>query len=168
MKIHVVPAEGGRSAAGHVLDRLLDFEHEADDELWMLLDTEHYTQGTHLSSFVSVITEARRQGVHVAVSKPCFEFWLLLHHVEESQMAALSSAREVELALRSQLGRYNKTNLRSEDFPIASVVEACSRAGRLDASVAGGEIPSENTSRVYKLWKALPSQLPTELTSLGA
>jgi hypothetical protein len=171
VKIHVVPAERGRSAAGNVLDRLLGFEHENDDELWILLDTDHYTQGTHLSSFVSVIAEARRQGVRVALSKPCFELWLLLHHAEESQMANLSSAKQVELALRSQLGGYNKTNLRAEDFPITSVIAACNRAGRLDASVAGGDIPRDNTTRVYKLWKAiaakaLPSQLPTELISL--
>ena len=29
-------------------------------------------------------------------SKPCFEFWLLLHHVEEAGLDSLSSARDAE------------------------------------------------------------------------
>jgi hypothetical protein len=42
---------------------------------------------------------------------------------------------------------------------------------RLDATVAGGEIPSANTTRVYRLLKAiaakaLPQQLPPELRGL--
>ncbi len=45
------------------------------------------------------------------------------------------------------------------------------RAERLDATVGGGEIPRENTTRVYRLWnaiaaKALPQQLPPELRGL--
>jgi hypothetical protein len=70
VKIHVVTTTDGTSAASHVLDRLLQFDHEPDDELWMLLDTDHCAQGTHLGSFVEAIREARRQGVNVALSKP--------------------------------------------------------------------------------------------------
>jgi hypothetical protein len=41
----------------------------------------------------------------------------------------------------------------------------------LDATVAGGDIPNENTTRVYRLLKAiaakaLPQQLPAELRGL--
>jgi hypothetical protein len=109
--------------------------------------------------------------VNIAVSKPCFELWLLLHHVEEAAVRGLSTAADVEAALRSQLGQYNKANLRQKDFPLASVAAACMRARRLDQTVAGGEVPAENTSRVYQLWeaiaaKALPLQLPDELKSL--
>jgi phage major head subunit gpT-like protein len=39
IKIHVVQTLDGTSAAPHVLDRLLQIDHETDDELWMLLDT---------------------------------------------------------------------------------------------------------------------------------
>lgn len=60
VKVHVVATPNGTSAARHVLDRLLEFDHEADDELWMLLDTDHCTAGTHLKSFLQALADARR------------------------------------------------------------------------------------------------------------
>ncbi len=41
VKIHIVETADGTSAAPHVLERLLQYEHDPDDELWMLLDTDH-------------------------------------------------------------------------------------------------------------------------------
>src|SRR5258708_1816987 len=152
VKIHVVPTEDGTSAAQHVLRRLLEYDHDEDDELWLLLDTDHYTQGSHLGSFVAAISEAQRQGVHVALSKPCFELWLLLHHVEESAADALARAKDVEAALREQLGQYNKAKLKSPDFT-GSVVQAWTRAERLDQATGGALIPQTNTTRVYQLWR---------------
>jgi RloB-like protein len=171
VQVHVVPTEDGTSAAPHVLSRLLAFDHEQDDELWLLLDTDHYTQGTHLASFTDAIAEAKRQGVNIALSKPCFELWLLLHHLNESEIGSPSNAQDVEDALRGALGNYNKSNLKREDYPLKSIADACSRAERLDVAVGGGDIPRYNTSRVYRLWKAivakaLPSQLPPQLRAL--
>ena len=171
VQVYVVPTQDGTSAASHVLDRLLRFDHEEDDELWMLLDTDHCAQGTHLATFVDTLAEAKRQGVNVALSKPSFELWLLLHHLDETALGVLPTAKDVEEALRARLGQYNKTSLKQEHYPLASVYDACIRAERLDATVAGGDIPQENTTRVYRLWKAiaakaLPLQLPPELRGL--
>lgn len=171
VQVHVVPTIDGTSVAEHVLTRLLGFEHEDYDELWMVIDIDHCAQGNHIKSLLAAITQARKSGVNIAVSKPCFELWLLLHHVEEAAVRGLSTAADVEVALRSQLGQYNKANLKQKDFPLVSVAAACMRARRLDQTVAGGEVPAENTSRVYQLWeaiaaKALPLQLPDELKSL--
>jgi hypothetical protein len=137
----------------------------------MLLDTDHCAQGAHLASFVDALREAKRQGVNVALSKPSFELWLLLHHVEETGVGALSAAKDVEEALRAKLGQYNKTKLKQEHFPLTSVCDACVRAERLDATVSSGDIPNHNTTRVYRLLKAvaaraLPPQLPAELRGL--
>jgi hypothetical protein len=171
VQIHVVPTVDGTSAAEHVLERLLQIDHEDDDELWMLLDTDHYVQGTHLRSFTSAMARAKQGGVNVALSRPCFELWLLLHHEEESVAVPLLNAGDVERRLRARLGEYNKANLKPHHYPLSSVPSACNRAERLDKSVQGGDIPEGNTSRVYRLWKAivakaLPSQLPTELREL--
>ena len=171
VQVHVVPTVHGTSAAQHVLNRLMNIEHDEDDELWMLLDCDHYTQGSHLRTFLRTLAEAGRQGVTVALSNPSFELWLLLHHQEGSSVRSLENAAAVEAALRTQLGQYNKTNLKKEDFPLELVSKACERAKWLDQTVAGGQIPSGNTSRVYLLWraiveKALPSQIPAELQSL--
>jgi len=171
VQIHVIPTTDGSSAALHVLHRLLRVEHEPDDELWMLLDTDHCAQGRHLASFIAALSEAKRQNVNVAISKPSFELFLLLHHLEEHQLPDMPSARHVEDVLRSCLGQYNKTKLRQHDYPLASVVNACARAERLDSTIEGGDIPRGNTTRVYRLWKAIAAktlryQLPSELHPL--
>ncbi|WP_206997027.1 hypothetical protein [Trinickia mobilis] len=70
IQIHVVPTVDGTSAAPHVLDRLSKFDHEDDDELWMLLDTDHCTRDNHIGTFLGAIGEAKRKGMNVALSKP--------------------------------------------------------------------------------------------------
>lgn len=171
VKIHVVPTEDGTSAAEHVLQRLRSIDYEEDDERWMLLDTDHCIKGAHLASFTAALADARRQGVKVALSKPCFELWLLLHHLDEALVTSFNSAKDVEQALRKVLGEYNKTNLKPEHFMLEHVPSACARAEKLDTTVEGGDIPQGNTSRVYLLWRAiacsaLPSQLPEQLRAL--
>ena len=171
VQVHVVATVDGSSAAKHVLDRLLTFEYEADDERWLLLDTDHYVRGTHVAGFAAALRDAQQSGVQVAVSRPSFELWLLLHHVEETAVGEYKNAGEVETALRAILGQYDKRKLRRGHYPVAAVVAACQRAERLDETVAGADIPQGNTSRVYKLWQAItrkahPSQLPEELKAL--
>lgn len=175
INVHVVPTEDGTSVAESVLERLRNIKDELrleeDDEFWMLLDTDHCIEGAHQGSFMAALHLAARLGVNVALSRPCFELWLLLHHKEEAAVIPLGSAKEVESALREVLSQYNKTNLKQEHFPLESVSQACTRAERLDSTVEGGEVPAGNTSRVYLLWKAIaakaiPTQLPEELRAL--
>ncbi len=171
IKVHVVATEDSTSAAQHVLNRLLQYDHDEDDELWLLLDTDHYASGSHLPGFITAISEAKQRGVKIALSKPCFELWLLLHHVDESEVVDLVDASAVETKLRATLGEYNKKRLKEKHFPLEKIPAAFRRAERLDSSVAGGDIPGGNTSRVYLLWqaiidKALPSQLPAPLAGL--
>lgn len=144
---------------------------EQDDERWLVRDTDHHTQGTHLPSFLKALQRARDNGIFVALSKPAFDLWLLLHHVEETEIGHLKNAAEVGARLRAILGGYDKTNIRQTQFPLSAVVEACYRAERLDAIAGGGDIPRSNTTRVYKLWKSIaskahPTQLPFQLRKL--
>jgi hypothetical protein len=171
VQIHVIPTVDGTSAAQSVLERLLTYQHDEDDERWMLLDTDHVAQGTHLRGFMQALRDAAAQGVKVALSKPCFELWLLLHHINEGDVTDLANAAEVEVALRNALGEYNKTNLKEEHYPREMLAQAVERAERLDRAVEGGDIPVSNTSRVYQIWqailsKALQSQIPPELHRL--
>ncbi len=61
IQVHVVQTEAGTSSARHVIERLLEFKHncEEDDELWMLLDTDHYIRKEHIRSFITAIKKAR-------------------------------------------------------------------------------------------------------------
>jgi hypothetical protein len=171
VQVHVIPTTAGDSAAKHVLERLLKTECDDDDQLWLMLDTDHCIQEQHKASFLTAIGNARQRGVNIALSRPCFELWLLLHHVEEAEVASLLNAGQVEKKLREVLGEYNKTRLKEEHYPLSSVVHAYKRAQRLDLQIQDGDIPERNTSRVYLLWKAiiseaLTSQLPAELKEL--
>jgi RloB-like protein len=170
VQVHVVPTTDGTSSAPHVLNRLLAIDHIQDDERWLLLDVDHCLQSTHTPTFLNAIRRAKSLGVKVALSKPSFELWLLLHHVEPSEVAALTDAHQVESRLRLALGSYNKTRLSEADFPLTSVAKAHARARALDTANTS-EIPTTNSSHVYRLWEAivvgaLQSQLPAELTAL--
>jgi hypothetical protein len=160
VQIKVVETDDTKSAAVYVLERLKQFSVEDDDERWMVLDTDHCIQGSHFPSFIQAITEARQAGIKIALSRPCFELWLLLHHVDEGAVTALANAAETEVRLRQVLGEYNKCNLKPEHYPLASIAAAITRAERLDAQVQGGDKPDGNTTRVYQLLKAILASIP--------
>jgi len=171
VQVHVIPTEDGSSAAKHVLSRLLSVDHEPDDELWMLLDTDHYIDGPHRSAFIQTIQDAKQHGVNVALSRPSFDLWLLLHHAAADAVIGLANAAAVAAELRKLLGTYNKSRLAPADYPMAAVAGAYHKAATLDGAVPGGDIPEGNSTRVYRLWKAiavkaLPTQLPVELRAL--
>lgn len=153
--VHVIPAELGLSHAVHVYKKLLNIDHEEDDELWMLLDTDHCVEGSHRPLFISTIIEAERSGIFVAISRPCFEVWLLLHHVQEAEIIGLKNASEVEEKLRELLTEYNKTKIDVSKFPIPTIRDAIARAENIDGTVPGGTIPEGNTTRVYKLVQSI-------------
>ncbi|RLA43300.1 MAG: hypothetical protein DRR42_21945, partial [Gammaproteobacteria bacterium] len=112
--VHVVPTEDGTSVAQHVLARLLDIKHEPDDHLWLVLDTDHCIEGTHLRSFTQTLREARESGVQVALSRPCFELWLLLHHLKRNHVEGLADAKAVTAALKKVPGGYSKIELKKD------------------------------------------------------
>lgn len=138
-----------------VLDMLRQVDHEEQDERWLVLDTDHFTQPQHSARFLSTLQQARQSGIHVALSRPCFEVWLLLHHHDEDHVKHAVNCREVEQLLRQALGEYNKRNLKNTHFPRELVDVARARARRLDQRVEGGDIPQSATTRIYKLWDAI-------------
>lgn len=173
-QIHVVETQDGTSSAEHVLKRLLEYDIGERDERWMLLDTDHYTKREHLKSFTKAIKEAKDVNVRIALSRPCFEFWLLLHHLTRRNpgLQALSTAKDAETLLKKTLGSYNKRKLNPEDFLLERVAQAIIEAKAIDIAAGGGDIPGANTSRVYQLWEsiisnALPGQLRNELPELA-
>ena len=155
VRIIVDPTLDTKSAPQHVLSRLLARQDkeglEPDDESWLVLDTDHNVRPGHRATFIQTIQDAKAAGIEVALSCPCFEFWLLLHHVTEGEAAGLSSCSEIQDLIRLKVGSYNKLRLQREHFRVGSATEAILRSERLDATVPGGDIPQEPTTRVYKL-----------------
>lgn len=173
LQVHVIPTQDGTSSAEHVLNRLLNFESEERDEKWLFLDTDHYIRGSHQKSYIQAIQKAKQQGVKVAVSRPCFEFWLLLHHLKhnDENLSKIGNAKSASQLLECILGSYNKYNLNMQQFLFSTVPHAIVETRALDESVKGGDIPDLPTSRVYKLWESIIQnaslpQLPEELQPL--
>lgn len=170
--VYVVATEDCTSTASAVLNRVLEAKDkyglESDDQIWMVLDTDHCVEGTHLMGFMAALAEARRKGINVALSRPCFEMWLLLHYAQAGEVLELKNADEVQAALRERLGEYNKTNLKKEHFAPENVAHACTEAQKLDEAVGGGEIPARNSSRVYLLMKALCHEIAGGATVCSA
>ena len=156
VRLLILPPVDTKSAAKHVLDNLLACDEDYD-ERWLLLDVDHYAQGHHVASYMAAIRDAQAKGVRVALSKPCFEVWLLLHHVPEDAIESLTDCNSVTSALRSALGEYNKTCLKLQHFPLGRVQDAMDRSLRLDQDEY--KIPTSNTTRVCQLWQSITSKM---------
>lgn len=67
-------------------------EDDETDEYWCVFDVE-WPQ--HHPDLKPAIDLARANGIRVAISNPCFELWLILHHQEQN--AFLDTAAAVRL-----------------------------------------------------------------------
>jgi hypothetical protein len=109
------------------------------DEVWCVLDVDEF------QDVAAAVALARRSGIKMAISNPCFELWLLLHI---SAHNAAISTRDVQRLLRKQLPSYDKSDLSFADFA-AGVRDACERGRLLDPTGDAHDVnPSTGVWRV--------------------
>ncbi len=158
LKVKVLPSEDGRSAPEHLKTRLQAYKDEYDvgdqDQLWLMFDEDHHFAGQHTKSTMQALREAENLGAQMALSNPSFEVWLLLHHDDLATQSEFANASAAEKALRDKLGGYNKSRLNPENFSPSSVLDAVSRAEKLDTGTDKYR-PKNPGSRVYKLMQEL-------------
>ena len=77
------------------------------DEVWCVIDVDEF-------DIAEALAAARKKGVNLAISNPCFEYWLLLHF--ELCAAPLTCFDDVRTRLVRHLPRYDKTTLSFADF----------------------------------------------------
>lgn len=92
------------------------------DEVWCVADVDEFD--VHAAVF-----DARRNHVNLAISNPCFELWLLLHHADCRSYC--SGCTDAERRLKKHVPHYDKTKVRFRDFE-AGVSDAVERAKNLD------------------------------------
>ena len=157
VKVIVNAAKNNKSHAKYVVATLQQYECEADDEKWIVLDTDHCTNsGSQLKSFLQALSDARQSDINIAISKPCFEVWLLMHFIDdEALFDSLENANTVEEHLKQINGSYNKTKLDSKQFNFDKGAHACRVAHLRDIKVSGGDNPDRSTSRIYKIWQSI-------------
>lgn len=155
--------EQNNSSPEHVLKQLNDYksqyELEADDELWLVLDKDRWTD-----AMLSRIATECTQGVsmHMALSNPCFELWLLLHIEDaasltpEEQMLWMENRKKsknadpyLKVRLRQKMGSYHESSYDVLSL-IAHAEDAIERARALDKNPVD-RWPQTLGTRVYLL-----------------
>ena len=156
-------AEQNNSSPDHVLKQLNDYksqyELEADDELWLVVDKDRWTE----AMLSCVATECSQEvAMHMALSNPCFELWLLLH-IEDSALLTPEEQKQwienrrkskngdpyLKVRLRQKMGSYHESSYDALAL-IAHVEDAIERARALDNN-PNDRWPQTLGTRVYLL-----------------
>jgi hypothetical protein len=155
--------EQNNSSPEHVLKQLNDYkghyELESDDELWLVVDRDRWTE----AMLSRVATECAQDNfMHVALSNPCIELWLLLHLVDATSLSPVEQQQWLEnrrtsrrtdpylkMRLRQEMGSYHEAAYDAQML-IVHVEEAIERAKALDKNPAD-RWPQTLGTRVYLL-----------------
>ena len=110
-------------------DRL---EAVAYDQVWVVCDRErqHHHRFPRLQQ---AFTLAQAHGIHIALSIPCFEYWLLLHHRLHPGVLADCEAVEAQLTAEQStagLPGYDKSTYPLDFYVVRNRVKAACERGR--------------------------------------
>lgn len=94
------------------------------DEVWCVVDVDEF-------DIAAAAAEARRSAISLAVSNPCFELWLLLHHADCQSYC--NGCQDVHRRLRKHVPGYDKSRIDIVRFA-DGVDDAVKRAKALDPS----------------------------------
>lgn len=159
--------EQNNSSPEHVLKQLNDYksqyELEADDELWLVVDKDRWTE----AMLSRVATECSKEvTMHMALSNPCFELWLLLHIEDvalltpeeqkqwmENRKKSKNADPYLKARLRQKMGSYHESSYDAQTL-MAHVENAIERARTLDKN-PNDRWPQTLGTRVYLLAKSV-------------
>lgn len=121
----------------------------AFDEIWCVFDTDAHPD------LHQALAEAASAGIHIALSNPCFELWLVLHAHDQNAHVA---PHDIQRQARS-LGLIDGKTIggaHGEKLLLANVADAVDRAKRLDERhKLNGSPPGENPSS--GMWRLISS-----------
>ena len=148
-QVKIITNTEGRSAPKYIFEQLKKFKKEyqlkGDDELWLMIDVDRWPK----RELAAASSQSAQNNFFLAVSNPCFEIWLYLHHASIRKKSI--SSGEMKQMLRDKLGSYNPSNLDLSRF-VEKVDKAISRAKKLDVDTAE-RWPSSTGTHVYKVVK---------------
>ena len=152
IQVKVLPTQSGRSSPLDIVNRLDQYRAEYDigdeDQLWYCGDTDHWVNPGHVRGLADALRRCRASRYQIAISCPCFEYWLYIHFSEHDPNMG-TSANHVEDALRSVAGGYCKINGCTSPISIDMIRKAVDRAKKLtpDKPI----IPRRHGSSVHKI-----------------
>lgn len=155
VKIVVSETTDSRSSPGHVVDRLLRYrereELNEDDRLWALLDTDHWVEPNHRPQLLDAIKRAKDCDISVAMSNPCFDLWLLLHHLDLPDDHGIMDGKGVSEFMRNNGVPFNKLKLDLRCYGPEAVRLAIVRSRRLCGDCAPTGWPQAVGTQVHHL-----------------
>jgi len=118
------------------------------DEIWCVFDVDEHPD------INQAIHRARQKGIKIAVSNPCFELWLMLHHQDQT---AYIDRRDVQrLARELELIKGKRIDDSSFNLLLEKYEDARRRAKELDRWHKGnGSPPRSNPST--GVWRLVDS-----------
>lgn len=149
LRIEVEPDQGVPLT---LVQRIADLEI---DECWCVFDVEWPKNHPNLPEAVAL---ARRHGVRLAISNPCFELWLILHFKDHTGFINTCDAERVSKRLDGRGGK----SINADQY-MANRHHAAQRAASLTARHAGNgtSFPHDNpSSTMYELLAAIQAEQP--------
>ena len=155
--VQVIDRASSKSSPKAVLDYVIEFEQQRKQlepvlykryEYWLVIDYDKW--GTNL---ITSIKKAERRNYYIALSRPCFEIWFLLHYRNAQSIIQdqtnLCSKREINKAIQTHnpSRSYEKNYFEKTDF-------ATQNAEDLDIDPDQRILQSIGT-RVYRLVKII-------------
>lgn len=151
--------EPGNSSPRHVIDELNKYRQDIGitkgDELWMVIDKDRWSDRT----LAELAQECGQKQYMLALSNPCFEIWLILHHTDLDQYNREQielfkcNNNELKTELRRLLGSYNPSKINIDVF-LPSIEQAVERAENCDHDKTA-RWPNSVGTRVYRIVKKL-------------
>lgn len=132
----------------HRLSTVIDKFNEETDQAWVVIDKDSWEE----RDLEILFKESKKyKYLHIAVSNPKFEFWLLLHFDNKAGAGAKSSAK-CTARLKQFLPGYDK-HLAPNVFTLERVKLAVMQAEKLDTPPCDGWPREEGVTTVYRLVK---------------
>lgn len=146
LQFKVIPCEENRSSPQHVFNHLKkEIKKEPlrdDDEIWVVIDVDRYQE--HLPELARLCVDA---GFKLAVSNPCFEFWLLLHFRDPKRQ--YKSCKKVKKPFSIEMDSDPNNSEGYYEIFYPKFEDAVKRAKSRDLEEE--RWPNKNGSRVYKI-----------------
>jgi hypothetical protein len=80
-------------------------ENDEVDEVWCVFDVEWTNGNQHHPNLHDALYMARSNDIYVAVSNPCFEYWLILHFRDHNSFLDNSAARHLRAELDGSMDK---------------------------------------------------------------
>jgi hypothetical protein len=144
-------------------------EPEEFDHVWAVIDTDVAVRDGFWNDLVQ---RAQADGVKLAHSTPCFEFWLLLHISGFTTRSDLVNGEAAKRAVKEALKRDYSTNEKVARMVFPSFVgkwpEAVGHAARVRRhhDDAGTRLPANPSTDMDQLLRALNDAAPEHLRRL--